>query len=268
MKTKITSNFISKNSYGVIFMALCLFFSIEGFSQGCATGSCGGDGYGAGVPLQAGAIKTAIQNSMTFDNDMRSALFTNQAKIYKSYAKGTPYMQEDFTTANIAPVNKVYMVRYNVHQDEMEVKQAGDEVLVMAKKKNFTVKEHSNNRTYKILEKANSDVQNDLGYYITLQTNDNLSLYRKNCKKLVTRKRNTYGSTAASHVAEFKDMRCEFYIEKGNNGVAIKLPKKKKALLALFPEKKEQIATYIKKNRIKLHKEKSVKKLIDYINTI
>lgn len=93
-------------------------------------------------------------------------------------------------------------------------------------------------------------------------------MYRKECKKLVKKSKSTYGSTAATVTAEFKNMRCEFYIEKAHNGHAIKVPKKRKDFLALFPNKGELISAFIKDNRIKLNKEKSLKKLIKYINTI
>ena len=88
------------------------------------------------------------------------------------------------------------------------------------------------------------------------------------CKKLVKRKKNTYGGSASSITTEFKDMRCEFYLEKEHNGQAIKIPKRKKAFLALFPEKAAQIDEFIKEHNIKLNKEKSLKKLVQYINTI
>lgn len=76
---------------------------------------------------------------------------------------------------------------------------------------------------------------------------------------MVKRKKATYGNSASSVTTEFKDMLCEFFIEKAHNGHAIKLPKWKKALLELFLDKVNQISAFIKKNRIKLNKEESLK---------
>lgn len=244
------------------FMVFCLLLSLEGFAQHCKGGS-----YGLAPP--ADGVDLALRASMDFDNDLNSVVVRNQGIVYGANTIGTPYMQESFATANIAPVGKVYLVRYNALMDEMEVKGAEkDDVLIISKKRSYVINQHTNNITYRVLEKIDSEKENDLGYYISLEDDDNISLYRKECKKLVKRKKTSYGNTASPITTEFKDMRCEFYIEKAHNGHAIKLPKRKKALLALFPDKADLINTFIKKNRIKLNKEKSLKKLIKYINTI
>ncbi|WP_298519685.1 hypothetical protein [uncultured Kordia sp.] len=259
MKTIHTKTTFKKLTYLMVF---CLLLSFEGFSQHCKGGS-----YGEKPP--ADGIDLALRASMDFDNDLNSVVVRNQGVVYGPNTLGTPYMQESFTTANIAPVNKVYLVRYNALMDEMEVKGAEKEdILIISKKKNYVINQHANNITYRVLENIDSDKENDLGYYISLEDSDNISLYKKECKKMVKRNKASYGNSASSITTEFKDMRCEFFIEKAHNGHAIKLPKRKKALLALFPDKADEINAFIKENRIKLNKEKSLKKLIQYINTI
>ncbi len=258
MKTIHTKNSFKQLRYLLVF---CLLLSLEGIAQ------CAGGSYGP--PPPSGAIKLASKASMDFDNSLNSVIVRNQGVIYGPNTMGTPYKQESFTTAKIAQVDKVYLVRYNALTDEMEVKGGeSDGLLVIAKKKSYEINQHSNNITYRVLEKVDSEKENDLGYYINLENDNNISLYRKECKKLIKKSQSTYGSTASSVTTEFKDMKCEFYIEKAHNGHAIKVPKKRKEFLALFPDKAELIAAFIKENRIKLNKEKSLKKLIKYINTL
>ncbi|QHI37898.1 hypothetical protein IMCC3317_32810 [Kordia antarctica] len=257
MKTIHTKNKLKNLGYLLVF---CLLLSLEGVAQ------CAGGSYGLAPPQ--GAVKLASKASMDFDNSLSSVVVRNQAVVYGPNTIGTPYTQEAFATAKITSVDKVYLVRYNALTDEMEVKGGEAEILVISKKKSYEINQHSNNVTYRVLEKIDSEKENDLGYYINLEDDDNISLYRKECKKLVQKKRATYGSTASSVTTEFKKMRCEFYIEKAHNGHAIKIPKKKKEFLALFPDKSELISAFIKDNRIKLNKEESLKKLIKYINTI
>lgn len=258
MKTIHTKTTFKKLKYVLVF---CLLLSLEGIAQ------CAGGSYGMAPPQ--GAVKLASKASMDFDNSLNAVIVRNQSNSYGPNTIGTPYMQKDFSTARIAQVNKVYLVRYNALTDEMEVKGGDDsEVLVISKQRNYEINQHANNLKYRVLEKVDSEKENDLGYYISLEDDDNISLYRKQCKKLVKKKKSSYGSSASSITTEFKDMRCEFYIEKAHNGHAIKVPKKKKDFLALFPDKAVQISAFIKENRIKLNKEKSLKKLIKYINTI
>jgi hypothetical protein len=243
-------------------LVLSLFFSVGVYAQGC-----GGDGYGLKPP--ADGIDLALRASMDFDNSLNAVMVRNQAIVYGPNTVGTPYTQPSFTTAKIAPVNKVYLVRYNALTDEMEVKSnAEEDVLVISKKKNYVINQHQNNITYRVLEKVGDDAESELGYYISLEDNDNISLYKKECKRLIKREKPSYGSTASTITTEFKKMRCEFYIEKAHNGHAIKIPKRKKEFLALFPEKATAIKEFMKENRIKLNKENSLKKLVKYINTI
>ncbi|WP_420570799.1 hypothetical protein [Kordia sp.] len=258
MKTIHTKTALKNLKY---LLVVCLLFSFEGFSQQCSGGS-----YGMAPPQ--GATRLASKASMDFDSSLNSVIVRNQGTTYGPNTIGTPYMQKDFTTAKIAHVDKVYLVRYNALTDEMEVKGGESEVLVISKKKNYEISQHANNVKYKVLEKADSEQENDLGYYINLEENNNVSLYKRECKKLVKKRKSTYGSSASSITTEFKNMKCEFYIEKGKNGQAIKIPKKRKEFLALFPEKSDMINAFIKENRIKLNKEKSLKRLIRYINTI
>jgi len=244
-------------------MAICLLFGFESFSQ-CAGGRC----YSGETP-PTNVSDYGMRASMDFDNGLDAAMVRSQGIVYGPNTMGTPYTQPSFSTAKIAPIGKVYLVRYNALMDEMEVKGSQEaDIMVISKKKNYVINQHSDNITYRVLEKVNKDEENELGYYISVQENDNVSLYRKRCKKLVKRDKPTYGSTASTVTAEFKDMRCEFYIEKEHDGHAIKVPKKRKDFLELFPEKANLISAYIKEHRIKLNKEKSLKKLIKYINTI
>ncbi|MEM6721722.1 MAG: hypothetical protein AAF611_20505 [Bacteroidota bacterium] len=246
----------------VFFMAICLLFAFEANAQ-CS----GGSYYGEKPPTDV--TDFGLRASLNYDTDATAALVKSQGVNYGPNTIGTPYTQPAFSTAKIAPIGKVYLVRYNVLADEMEVKGADDDdILIISKKKSYVINQHNDNLTYRVLEKVDSEKENDLGYYITIEENDNISLYRKQCKKLVKRDKPSYGSTASTVTAEFKDMRCEFYLEKDHNGEAIRIPKRKKEFLALFPEKADLISAYIKDNRIKLNKEKSLKKLIKYINTI
>ncbi|AXG68504.1 hypothetical protein KORDIASMS9_00719 [Kordia sp. SMS9] len=260
MKTLHTKTTIKKLTF---FMAICMLFAFEVNAQQCSGGSYYGEKPSTDV------ADYGLRASMDFDNDLNAVVVRNQGVTYGPNTIGTPYVQNSFATAKIAPVGKVYLVRYNALMDEMEVKSSEKEdILIISKKKNYVINQHANNVTYRVLKKVDSEKENDLGYYISLQENKNVSLYRKQCKKLVKRNKATYGGTASTVTTEFKDMRCEFYIEKAHDGHAIKIPKRKKDFLALFPEKADLISAFIKENRIKLNKEKSLKKLITYINTI
>ncbi|MEM6684857.1 MAG: hypothetical protein AAF617_03590 [Bacteroidota bacterium] len=260
MKTNYNKTTVRKL---VFLAAFSLLFAFQVNAQQCSGGSYRGE-----LPA-TDVTDYGLRASLNFDNDATAALVKSQGISYGPNTMGSPYTQPAFATANIAPIGKVYLVRYNALFDEMEVKAAeSEDIMVISKKKDYVINQHSKNITYRVLEKVGSEKENDLGYYISLEDNNNISLYRKQCKKLVKRDQPTYGGTASTVTAEFKDMQCEFYIEKAHNGQAIRVPKRKKEFLALFPEKADLISSYIKEHRLKLNKEKSLKKLVKYINTI
>jgi hypothetical protein len=63
------------------------------------------------------------------------------------------------------------------------------------------------------------------------------------------------------------DIRSYYYI-KTKNGSIIKLSTKKNFVLNLFAGKKEEVARFTKKNRLKFNKENDLKTLIDYYNSL
>lgn len=211
--------------------------------------------------------KQAAQASMFHNTQtLEGAMTKNFAKIYKANIKGSPYYNEQFSPANVAPFDKVFLVRYNAALDAMEVIK-GTDTLIMGKNRNYIIKQSKDNTTYRILEYDKSKKER-LGYYVQLTPNGKVVLYRKDRKKFVEVKKSAYNGNLNGTSAHFKSQKSEFYIEKGNSGNVMKLPKKKKKVIALFPEKADQIKAFLKENKIKFHKEKSLIKLVNFINTL
>lgn len=94
-----------------------------------------------------------------------------------------------------------------------------------------------------------------------------VKLYRKDRRKFVEIKRTSYGKIE-ENIAKYKEQKSEFCIEYGNNGTAVKLPRKKKTVTKLFASKEKEIKAFIKKNEIKVTKEKDFIKFITYANTV
>ncbi|MGH1386521.1 hypothetical protein [Kordia sp.] len=214
------------------------------------------------------AAKQAFQASM-FHNDISSQaiLQKNMARVLKANIEGTPYYDEGFNSANIAPINKVFMVRYNVALDVMEVIQQSDTVVMNKANRNYIIKQNKGNLVYKILQNIESEKEDKLGYYIQLTNGKNVKLYRKDRKKFVKVKRAAYGSINASS-AKYKEQKSEYYIEYGDSGSAVKLPRNKKAVIKLFASKEKEVKAFIKKNKIKVTKERDLEKLINYVNSL
>ncbi len=221
-----------------------------------------------GIVLVSTAVFSQTESSI-LHNDMstQAILQKNMGKDYENKIEGTPYYDETFNSAKILPIGKVFFVRYNVALDVMEVAQKEDTLVMNKKYKDYIIKQNKGNITYKILENAEAK-EDKLGYYILLTDGENIKLYRKDRKKFVEVTRTAYGTTTTSTSAKYKEQKSEFYIEYGDSGNAVKLPKKKKSLIKLFASKQGDIKSFIKKNKIKLSKEQDLVKLINYVDAL
>ncbi|AXG68506.1 hypothetical protein KORDIASMS9_00721 [Kordia sp. SMS9] len=215
----------------------------------------------------AQSAKQAVQASM-FHNDVstQAILQKNLNRILKANIEGTPYYDETFNSAKISPIDKVFMIRYNVALDVMEVIQQNDTVVMVKENRNYVIKQNKGNITYKILENVEAK-EDKLGYYVQLTNGENIKLYRKDRKKFVEAKAAAYGNINKTS-AKYKEQKSEFYIEYGDSGSAVKLPKKKKSLIKLFASKQGDIKSFIKKNKIKVTKEQDLVRLINYANSL
>jgi len=210
-----------------------------------------------------------VRSSM-MHNDMSSQaiLQKNMGKNYEFDIEGSPYYDETFNSATITPLNKVFMVRYNAALDIMEVIQKEDTLVLNKDYKDYKIVQSKGNITYKILENTKSENGEKLGYYIQLTDGENIKLYRRDTKKFVEINRTAYGSTTSTTYAKYREQKSEFYIERGDSGIAVKLPKKKKSVIKLFEGKEKDIKAFIKDKKIKLTKEQDLIKLIDYANSL
>jgi hypothetical protein len=212
--------------------------------------------------------RQAAQASMLHsDLTLESQMQKNFSAILRANVEGTPYYDEEFNSANIAPLNKVFLVRYNAALDDMEVIQSNDTLIMNKNNKNYIIKQNKGNITYKILEYADSK-KDKLGYYIQLTEGTNVTLYRKDRKKFVEVKKAAYGGNLNASSAKFKKQKSEFYIELKGSGDAIKIPKKKKSVIKLFIGKEDLVEKFIKENKIKVTKEKDLINLINYVNSL
>lgn len=192
----------------------------------------------------------------TYDSKDRSAI-------------GTPYLNEKFIPAKISIDNsKVYSVRYNAYSDEFEVKMAEDNIQTLNKAvENITITMVSTKELYGALNYTDSKTGLDRGYFVFLTPdNENAKLYLKKAKRFIEAKPAQTGYDV-DKPAEFKDAKETFYISVGD-GYAQEVPKKKKEISKIWPEKAKEINAFVKSNKIKSNREEDLIKLVNYINTL
>lgn len=171
---------------------------------------------------------------------------------------GSPYLDKKFYEAKISDDYEKISVRYNSYKDEVEFQKDGSP-LVLPKETKFSRIEIASPKQTIVLLETNDDLS---GYFFELVNGKN-SLYKKIKTKFVDFVPAPNGYTS-DKPATFKNLDPVYYIktEKG----FIKKPKNQKDIIEQFPDKKENLVTFFKSNKIKFDKEEDLIKLVNFLN--
>ncbi|MCH2196283.1 hypothetical protein [Kordia sp.] len=180
--------------------------------------------------------------------------------------KGSPYLYEKYKLGQFFVGDKSYgnvMMRLNTYTDEIELMPVeGEEVGALMKIDDSRLT--FENKTLKLLPYKDEDDYAQKGYFLELTQNKDL--------KLLLRKKCLFSPNEKALTANQKDRAAKFtqydyfYILKDGNLTSIE--PKKKSVLKMFPDKRSEIKSYIKSEKLKLKKEKDFAKLVDYIASL
>jgi hypothetical protein len=175
--------------------------------------------------------------------------------------KGTPYLEESYTVAEIsfATNTRKLPVRYNAYKDLMEYQQNGQALVLDPSP---TIKKVSLGEQTYVVEKYDADGKVMPGYFVLLDTGK-ITLYaRKGVKFVPARKGGAMDGS--DQPAEFKRTPDTFYFKVGD-GVIQEL-KSVKVLVAALPEKQDEMTQYAKKEKISPRDEEEVRQWVKYYN--
>ncbi len=181
--------------------------------------------------------------------------------------QGTPYMDEVFAPARVSSeITKIFEVRYNLVNDEMEVKNENEEVHAINKAiLNITVTFLKNNKTYQVFNYLKEDGYSDNGYFVLLSNlNTKVKLLLKESKVFKEGQaiKSGYQGAVKPSFTKAKD---KYFIKAGSDN-AIELPKNRKDVAKLFPKFESQISSFIKKNKIKTSSKEDLLELTEFIS--
>ena len=178
---------------------------------------------------------------------------------------GSPYLMDEFVKGSIYTVTKQHianiLLRYNIYNDEIEYMLEEDKVQAMANPEiierivfadcNIVYLSYSN------LKKINK------GFFILLKEGD-ASLYSKpEVKYKKASEPNAYND---GNPAKFIKNPDRFYIKVGKKQA--RLVGNKKDIVAIFPDNKDKVKAFIKKNKTKTKNRESLLELVQYYNSL
>ncbi|MGV8915616.1 MAG: hypothetical protein ACOH1X_09240 [Kaistella sp.] len=207
----------------------------------------------AAILLQAQQISLQeIANNNRFQKNID--MFNNgETKIYYSDVLGIPYYQSDFIPAKVNETSEVFSIRYNSFLDAVEILNNSDVYQLPKDETSPDFRFETTNE--KLVFVKTDDIYS--GYFFVISEGRNRIL-----KKVITK---FYPAKPAANTlipgdaARFQ-MQKPIYFLQTASGVK-KLPKNEKEFIAIFPEKKEALNEFFKKNKIKLNKDQDLVKL-------
>lgn len=178
---------------------------------------------------------------------------------------GSSYLHEDFKPVKLADDKKVYFLRYNAYNDEMEM-QKSDKIYALKKIHDFPIVFSSLNKIYLLFNYKN-ETDTVKGYFVVLYDGGkkaSLLLKEKIIYIEEVVQKTGYGSNEPPTLKRIKD---KMYITFGDNS-AKELPKKKKEILNLFGGKSKDIETFSKENKIGFKSKEDLSKIIEHYNLL
>lgn len=171
------------------------------------------------------------------------------------------YVNPQFTLSQIYLDNKVMkentLARYNASEDEIEIKNSANatEFSALAKDPNISVK--IGLETYVLVPLKGSNA--DGGYFNVLYKGENYDLYKKVTARFVEPKP---AATSYSQPTKpsFAKNTTYYMVE---NGSFYELPTGKSKTMSVFNKKKNEINSFVKKNKLDVRKEKDLAKVVE-----
>ena len=184
--------------------------------------------------------------------------------LNESEIDGSPYLNDEFIVGSVFTVTKQQFadipLRYNIYNDQIEFK-SGDKIQALAAPE---IVERVKFGEYQIVYIPFSNLKKiRKGFFIVLEEG-NASLYAK--LEVEYRKSTEPGAYKEAEPAKFIKKNDQYYIKFGMEQA--KKVGNKKELIEGFPNNKDKIEAFIKKNKIKTSKPETLKKLVQYYNSL
>jgi len=182
-------------------------------------------------------------------------------KPYYESVTGSPFVNDTHLPVRLNNYQSVVTARYDAYKDLFEIKNA---------EKTFYFTKNIGNKVI--------FANNDLKYQVFQNKDNSKSFYKvdfeqKNSFILIKERVNLYGGEKPKNAydefkqAYFKKVKDKTFISLDSND-ALKVPSSSKKFLKLFEEKKNDIKSYIKTNKLDHKKKNDLKQILIFYNTL
>lgn len=181
--------------------------------------------------------------------------------------KGSKYLSDNFVRAKISDFeDKVFAVRYDIYNDQMEFQGGGNQIYIMNKEeRSRKITFLDSNDSYSIFDYNTDDNSTKSGYFTPLSKEGNYQLLKKNKVIFIEEKASATGYDAPKP-AMYKKTKDRHYIII-NDAPAVLVDTNKKRFVTLFKGQEKDALGFIKKNKINLSSDADLLKFVNYLNS-
>jgi len=198
-----------------------------------------------------------------------SHILNNNSTLYDKFqqgfanAKGTPYIQDEYTLASISGLTSNYMVKYNAFNDEMEVLLESNKVNYVQKEKGLVVSLKTNTpKSYVCLGYIDELKKYQLGYFAAAGViKEGYLLFLKEKIGFQEAKPPRSGYERPTP-AGFKPPTSTFFVWESAAEQLIELPKTKTGFVKMFP--KRNLKEFFKSGTYDLDVEEDLLQVVKY----
>ncbi|MBA4056584.1 MAG: hypothetical protein C0490_17855 [Marivirga sp.] len=189
--------------------------------------------------------------------------FAQGTSVDPATIKGSPYVEDAYTDGVIYYGDKSHSapMRYNAFQDLIEFQQNGKAVVLDPSN---TVKRVVMGKSVIVPLKYESNGKSKLGYF-TLLDSGKVMLFAK--KKIIYLDAKKGGALDGGDLpAQYKRSPDSFYYKTGDGD--LQEADNIKSMISNFPDKKDELTQYAKKEKISVKKEKELIQFVQYYNSL
>lgn len=176
---------------------------------------------------------------------------------------GSPYLNDEFIAGTVFTTSKLQYVdvplRYNIFNDDIEFRTNENKIMAMATPE---IIERVTFGEYEMVYAPFASQKKIKRGFFKVVLKGNISLYAR--PQILYQQPEEPGAYKEAKPAKFVTKPDTYYFRNGKNE-AIKVDKKSE-VIDFFPAHNDEVATFIKKNKIKTNKEADLKELVEYYN--
>lgn len=184
-----------------------------------------------------------------------SLLENTKANLFFQDYEGSIYTSKNYKLSSIVQENTgAYegKIRYNIYDDRMEHKKE-NQLYTIQKKENIHIK--IDDEYFYYCNFIDMKGFKKHGYYVLVELTNSYKIYKKYTLKIVDPTNTQKVNNQLAEAGKLRK-RVTYFLEEGNK--ITELPMKEKDLLAKFSDQKDNLKSYIKKQKIRFRKEEDL----------